>query len=99
LAEVDAAREFEANDGAVIELPLSAVLQTAVTRAKGDQAKLKRLKERAIEPPLGWSLSNDVRDEIHRVLADGEGGLSREYAILRELLEGNHLNYPPCRAR
>ncbi|MEA3275154.1 MAG: hypothetical protein U9Q81_07695 [Pseudomonadota bacterium] len=99
LAEVDAAREFEANGGAVIELPLAAVLQTAVARAKGDRATLKRLKARAIEPPLGWSLSNDVRNEMDRVLADGHGILSREYAMLHALLQGNQVNYEPCRAR
>jgi hypothetical protein len=99
LAEVDAAREVEANGGAVIELSLAAVLQAAITEAGGDEAKLARLDERAVEPPLGWSLSEDMRTEMDRVLNEGKGGLDREYAMLRALLLGDLDAYVPCQAR
>ncbi len=100
LAEVDAARAVEkANNGAVIELPLGAVLRTAVAAAKGDEDEVRRLKKRAIEPPLGWSLSDEVRKEMDDVLAQGGGGLSHEYDMLRGLLEGRDDDYVPCRAR
>ncbi len=99
LAEVDAARAFEENDGAVIELPLAAVQQAALQAAKDDVAKRKRVRQRAIEPPLGWSLSKDVRDEMDRVLESGQGGLGEEYAMLRALLQGNPGAYKRCQAR
>jgi hypothetical protein len=99
IAEVDAARLFEANGGAVIELPLAAVLQTAVAAARGDEEEIRELVARAIEPPLGWSLSGDVRDGMDRVLTGREGGLGAEYSMLEGLLEGNSAAYVPCRAR
>jgi len=99
LAEVDAARLVEAAGGAVIELSLAAVLDAAIQTANGDERKLARLKERAVEPPLGWSLSKDVRDEMDEVLKEGKGGLDREYAMLGALLQGKTDNYVPCRAR
>ena len=99
LAEVGVAREVEANGGAVIELSMAAVLETAIAAAEGDANKLARLEERAVEPPLGWSLSNDVRDEMDRVLKAGEGGLDREYGMLKALLLGDLSGYVACRAR
>jgi hypothetical protein len=95
LAEVDAARQVEAAGGAVIELPLSTVLKAA----EDDQAKLARLKKQAVEPPLGWSLSEDVRVEMDDVLDNRRGGLDGEYAMLKALLKGDIGAYKPCRAR
>jgi hypothetical protein len=100
LAEVYAARELEkTHRGAVIELSLAAVLEAAIAAAGDDEATLARRHERAVEPPLGWSLSNDVRAEMDRVLNEGKGGLDHEYAMLRALLLGDVDAYVPCRAR
>jgi hypothetical protein len=95
LAEVDAARQIEETDGAVIELPIAAVLESA----EGDKAKLARLRKRAIEPPLGWSLSEDVRSEIDAVLKDRKGKLASEYTMLEALLKGDINAYVPCGAQ
>ena len=83
----------------VIEISLAAVLEAAVENAAGDEVKLALVKERAIEPPLGWSLSTEVREEMDAVLMKRQGGLDREYAILHALLQGNADAYVPCAAR
>ena len=98
LAEVDAAHTVEAYHGAVIELPLSAVLRAAEAASGDDKDKVERLKKRAIEPPLGWSLSDDVRKEMDDVLMQDSGALYEEYDMLRELLKGNDMKYVRCNA-
>lgn len=99
LAEVDAAHAVEASGGAVIELSLAAVLQSAIEAAAGDEAKLALLQERAVEPPLGWSLSEEVRQEMDRVLSQRKGGLDAEYNMLETLLRGDASGYAPCQAQ
>lgn len=98
-AEVDAARQVEENGGAVIEISLAAVFQAAIEAAGADDTKLARLQERVVEPPLGWSLSRDVREEMDETLKEGKGGLDKEYAMLAALLRGDAGVYEPCHAR
>jgi hypothetical protein len=99
LAEVGAARAVEASGGAVIEFSLAAVLQSAIEAAAGDEAKLALLQQRAIEPPLGWSLSEEVRQEMDRALSQRLGGLDTEYEMLAALLRGDAAGYVPCQAQ
>ncbi len=99
LAEVDAARAVEASGGAVIELSLAAVLQSAIESAAGDEAKLALVQQRAVEPPLGWSLSEEVRQEMDRALSQRIGGLGTEYKMLAALLRGDAAGYVPCQAQ
>jgi hypothetical protein len=99
LVELSAAREVEASGGAVIELTLAAVLDAAQAAAGDDPAALDRLRKRAVEPPLGWSLSEAVRDEMDKVLAARAGGLDEEYAMLEALLAGNASAYVQCAER
>jgi len=99
LVELSAAREVEASGGAVIELTLAAVLDAARAAAGDDPAALDRLRKRAVEPPLGWSLSKAVRDEMDKVLAARAGGLDEEYAMLEALLAGNASAYVHCAER
>jgi hypothetical protein len=90
-AELDAARTVQGLGGAVIEISLAAVVQAKLKEARdaGLEAEEKeRLRERAIEPPLGWSLSEDVRGEMDDVLKNRGGGLRRELEILQALLRG-----------
>ena len=56
------------------------------------------MKKRAIEPPLGWSLSDDVRKKMDDVLMQDSGALYEEYDMLRELLKGNDMKYVRCNA-
>jgi hypothetical protein len=104
LAEVDAARAVEANKGAVFELPLGAVLRSEIAAVKGDKDEAKKVEElikRAIEPPLGWSLSDDVRKQMNNVLDEGGGGLKKEREMLEKLLSGDYAQYTQhlCNAR
>jgi hypothetical protein len=87
LAEVEAARQVEALGGVVVEIPLAAVVRTRLTGVPGE-ADRQRLKRRMIEPPLGWSLSDEVRHDMDRVLDELSGGLQRELERLEAALAG-----------
>lgn len=99
LAEVDAARQVEEKGGAVIEISLAAVLRAAVKDAGSNENKLAQLRERVIEPPLGWSLSKKVREEMDEALKTGKGWLDVELAMLKDLLLGHTDKYVQCKAR
>jgi hypothetical protein len=52
-----------------------------------------------IEPPLGWSLSEAVREAMDQVMDDLEGGLDREMGILRAALAGSLTPEDRCNPR
>jgi hypothetical protein len=87
LAEVEAAKIVEDQGGAVVEIPLAAVLEARLNAASS-AAQRARMKAQAIEPPLGWSLSDDVRRAMDQTLDGRRGGLRREIDVLREVLVG-----------
>jgi hypothetical protein len=89
--ESEAAKTVQDLGGAVIEISLAAVAQANLdeARAKGaEEEEKQKLRERVVEPPLGWSLSGEVREEMDRVLDERGGGLQRELDILQALLRG-----------
>lgn len=88
LAEVEAARAIESLGGAVVEIPLAAVMRTQLARAE-DKAQRERIEQRILEPPLGWSLSNEVREAMDTVLDRRDGGLDRELSLLEAALGGD----------
>lgn len=98
LAEVAAARSVEAAGGAVVEISLAAVVQSRL-RAATDEDRKRRLKEESIEPPLGWSLSEDMRQAMDTVLDRRSGGLDREFAILQAAIAGTLSPQDRCNAR
>jgi hypothetical protein len=85
LAEIAAARRVEAEGGAVVEVSLAAVTQARLTAAKS-HAERVAVRRRMIEPPLGWSLSEEVRKEMDSVLDGRSGGLHREFKVLKDAL-------------
>ncbi|MEN8175645.1 MAG: hypothetical protein ABFS23_07770 [Pseudomonadota bacterium] len=98
LAEVDAARAVERDyDGAVIEISIANVLHGRLDSATSD-AERRRLRKTAVEPPLGWSLSESIREEMDHTLDNESGDLADEFAILKKLLGGSATAYPSCRA-
>jgi hypothetical protein len=99
LTEVDAARRVEQDmRGAVIEISLAAVVQE--TRAGAStEAERRRIEQSLLEPPLGWSLSQAVRESMDTVMAEGGGGLQGEFANLTAVLNDQGNGYRPCRAR
>lgn len=98
LAEVDGAKRVGRSKGAVIELSLAAVAQAALKRT-ASPAERERIKQRLVEPPLGWSLSQTAREAMSETLRQGGGGLAEEIAILAKVLAGNTSNYRPCGPR
>lgn len=99
LAEVDAARVVETQyNGAVIEVSLAAVMQSRLATAMDEKQK-KRIRARMIEPPLGWSLSTDVRAAMDEVIDTGSGGLDKELRILDIALGNASGDYIKCNAR
>jgi hypothetical protein len=98
LAEVDAAKRFERAGGAVIEISLAAVAQAELKRTPSTRDR-ERIKQRLVEPPLGWSLSESVREAMGSTLREGGGGLGAEVAILAAVLSGRTADYVPCGAR
>jgi hypothetical protein len=85
LAEIAAARQVEAEGGAVVEISLAAVTQAQLGAAKS-HAERVAVRQRMIEPPLGWSLSEEVRKEMDRALDGRSGGLGREFNVLKDAL-------------
>lgn len=98
LAEVDAAKRVERSGGAVIEVSLAAVAQAELKLAP-DARDRERIKQRLVEPPLGWSLSEAVREAMATTLREGRGGLGAEIANLAAVLGGRTADYLPCGAR
>jgi len=99
-AEVKAARTVETMGGAVIEVPLAAVLRVriaALTSAGTEPLPEDRLKEvegRYVEPPLGWSLSEEVRRGMNETLDNELGGLKQQFRYLATALDGGEV--PRC---
>jgi hypothetical protein len=98
LAEVDAAKRFERSGGAVIEFSLAAVAQAELKLAP-DARDRARIKQRLVEPPLGWSNSDAVREAMAAALREGRVGLAAEIANLAAVLSGRSVDYVPCGAR
>lgn len=98
LAEVDAAKRFERAGGAVVEISLAAVAQAELKRT-GSATDRARIKQRLVEPPLGWSPSQAVREAMAATLREGGGGLGAEVANLAAVLSGRTADYVPCGAR
>jgi hypothetical protein len=88
LAEVEAARAVEALGGVVVEVPLAAVTATSLTAARSPEQRA-RARARMVEPPLGWSLSEEVRAAMDAVLDEEAGGLRAQFATLRAALAGH----------
>ena len=98
LAEVDAAKRMERSRGAVIEISLAAAVRAELERAPSAEDR-NRIRRRLVEPPLGWSLSEAVREAMAATLREGRGGLAAEVANLSAVLEGRSVDYVPCGAR
>ena len=100
LAEVSTAKLVEGDmRGAVIEVSLAAVVEAELDRNQDDPAARGRIEQSLVEPPLGWSLSQAVRQSMEWVMAEGGGGLNDEFANLTAVLEGRLADYRPCNAR
>jgi hypothetical protein len=102
--EPSAAQTVDELGGAVIEISLAAVIRAKLDAARNSgvedaEQEKQRLRKRAIEPPLGWSLSKDVREDMDRVLDERGGGLDQELGILEALLRGETLAGVSCHAR
>lgn len=99
LAEVTAADLVESMGGVVIEVPLAAVLRARLATLRDASAsRIAAVERRYVEPPLGWSLSQEVRDGMDETLSTQSGGLSRELQYLAVALGMNEGTVPPCRA-
>ena len=103
IAEVKAARLVEAMGGSVIEVPLAAVLRArlqtleAATPAPLSEETINEVRRRYLEPPLGWSLSQEVRSGMDQTIDDEAGGLASEFDYLVTALGGDSI--PPCKPR
>lgn len=97
LAEVDAAKRFERAGGAVIEVSIAAVAQAELKLEPSIKGR-EHIKQRLVEPPLGWSLSASVRKSMDATLREGRGGLAQELANLTAVLAGRTSDYVPCGA-
>ena len=96
LAEVKAARLVEAMGGAVIEVPLAAVLQTRLNDAASDAETRAEVKSRYVEPPLGWSLSKEVQMGMNDTLDGESGGLAQQFRYLSMALGLEAGSVPAC---
>jgi len=100
IAEVKAARLVEAMGGSVIEIPLAAVLDVQIATLKTasaepvDEETIDRLRSRYLEPPLGWSLSEEVRKGMDETMDNELGGLAQQFRYLETALQGGSV--PPC---
>jgi hypothetical protein len=97
---VKAARLVETMGGSIIEVPLAAVLNTrlealsAETAGAADAQDIKALTQRYVEPPLGWSMSQEVRHGMDQTLDNEAGGLAQQFRYLETALGGGSI--PPC---
>lgn len=96
LAQVEAARAVEAMGGTVIEVSMAAVARENLARATG-AAERAAVAQRLLEPPLGWSLSRQVRRDMDDVIDQGLGGLATEFRLLGDALGG--AGRQDCQAR
>lgn len=96
LAEVKTARLVEALGGDVIEVPLAAVLRSKLDTVGPDQAARQALRASFVEPPLGWSLSRQVRDGMDETLEQERGGLREQFRHLAVALGLEQGVVPPC---
>jgi hypothetical protein len=96
LAEVKAARLVEAMGGAVIEVPLAAVLQTRLNDVGPDAKTRAEVKSRYVEPPLGWSLSKEVQMGMNDTLDSESGGLAQQFRYLSMALGLEAGSVPGC---
>jgi hypothetical protein len=100
IAEVKAARLVEAMGGSVIEIPLAAVLDVQIATLKTasaepvDEEAIDRLRSRYLEPPLGWSLSEEARKGMDETMDNELGGLAQQFRYLETALQGGSI--PPC---
>lgn len=97
LAEKDAARSVEALDGAVIEIALTAVMSSKPASERGKK-QVEQIKKKMIEPPLGWSLSDEVRTAMNQTYYNKSGGLETEFQMLEAVLNYNLAGYQKCNA-
>jgi hypothetical protein len=96
ISEVRAARLVEALGGDVIEVPLSAVLQNAMQAVEDDTAAAEAVRVSFVEPPLGWSLSKQVRVGMDETLETEGGGLAEEFKYLAIALGIEPGSVPDC---
>jgi hypothetical protein len=96
LAEVQAARLVEGLGGTVIEWPLAAVLRSRLTAVAATEAAREAVRARYLEPPLGWSLSDEVRRGMDETLDQQAGGLARELRYLAAALGEEAGSVPSC---
>ena len=100
LAEVTAADIVEVLGGTVIEVPLASVLRARLAALGAADAKtIAAVESRYVEPPLGWSLSQEVREGMDNTLRNEEGGLDRQFRYLAIALGLEQGKVPPCAAR
>jgi predicted acylesterase/phospholipase RssA len=100
IAEVKAARLVEAMGGGVVQMPLAAVLDVQLETARAQAAEplsqeaIAKIKEKYLEPPLGWSMSEEVRKGMDQTLDDRAGGLAEQFQYLTTALGGGTI--PAC---
>jgi hypothetical protein len=86
----------EALGGDVIEVPLAAVLRSKLDAVGPDQDARKALRASFVEPPLGWSLSRQVRYGMDETLEHERGGLREQFRHLAVALGLEQGVVPPC---
>ena len=99
LAEVTAANLVEGIGGTVIEVPLASVLRARLAAlGAADAETIAAVESRYVEPPLGWSLSQEVRQGMDNTLQNEQGGLDRQLRYLAIALGLEQGEVPPCAA-
>ncbi|EGV20538.1 hypothetical protein [Thiocapsa marina] len=99
LAEVIAADLVEGLGGTVIEVPLAAVLRARLAALGAvDAETVAAVANRYVEPPLGWSLSQEVREGMDNTLSNEQGGLDLQFRYLAIALGLEQGKVPPCAA-
>lgn len=99
LAEVTAANLVEGIGGTVIEVPLASVLRARLAAlGAADAETIAAVESRYVEPPLGWSLSQEVREGMDNTLRKEQGGLDRQFRYLAIALGLEQGEVPPCAA-
>jgi hypothetical protein len=100
LAEVNAADLVEGIGGTVVEVPLASVLRARLAAlGAADAETIAEVESRYVEPPLGWSLSQEVREGMDNTLRNEQGGLDRQIHYLAIALGLEEGEVPPCAAR
>jgi hypothetical protein len=100
IAEVKAARLVETMGGGVVQMPLAAVLDVQLEAARAQAAEplseeaIAKIKEKYLEPPLGWSMSEEVRKGMDQTLDKRAGGLAKQFEYLNNALSGGTI--PAC---